>query len=352
MNDFKFTIIVPCFNVEKYIDECMKSILDQSFGYQNLQIILVDDASVDNTRDKLIYYEKMYPDNITVICCDKNGHQGTARNIGLEYAIGEYVSFVDADDVISLDMYKILDKIARETDSDMIKFIYTTKKSEIKIADNYNVDYYDLSDKELRRSLLFDQNILNESCTMKVYKRELLEKSDVRFAEGVSYEEPLFTYPLNFYANSISVSDIPLYYYRFNVDGTTVKHMKQIQSILEHMGVQLETYEFMKQTVFYDDFKDEIDLYFLQSFFVEGFYFLKNRGLFMPVEYFRFCVEKVLEEVPTYKENKYWENFAVSEIGVLFELLEGSYLMSNRELQKNIKEITGKLQMFSRDTVI
>ena len=346
MQKFKFSIIVPCYNVEKYIDECMESILKQNFGLQRLQIILVDDASTDNTKEKLVYYAEKYMDNIIAVFCDKNGRQGTARNIGMEYADGEYISFIDADDVVSLNMYNILNKVAEKLEPDMIKFMYTAKKSEIEVYQECSFEYYNLSDTKLRRKLLFDQNILNESCTMKVYKKELIEKSGALFAEKVSYEEPLFTYPLNFYADSIAVSKMPLYYYRFNQDGTTIKQMKRLQSIVDHMAVQLETYETMCKTKFYKIYKDEIDLYFIQSFFVENFYFLKNRGLTMPVEYFRYCVKVLKNKIPNYKYNSYWSNYMKSEISEIFNIFEKSIDLSDKELEKLIINLTNNLTMF------
>ena len=347
MYKFKFSIIVPCYNVEKYIDECMESILKQSLGVERLQIILVDDASTDQTREKLRYYADEYPDNIIVVLCDINGRQGTARNIGMQYAEGEYISFVDADDLISLNMYNILNKVAEKLSPDIIKFKYTAKKIEIKKNQECIFRYYDLRDIELRKKLLFDQNILNESCTMKVYRKSLIDKSGVYFAERVSYEEPLFTYPLNFYANSIAVSDIYLYYYRFNSEGTTVKQMKKLQSIVDHMAVQLETYETMCKTNFYDSYRDEIDLYFIQSFLVENFYFLKNRGLTMPVEYFRYCAEIINNKIPDYRKNRYWSNYMKSEIAIIFHILQESSDLSDTELENRIIEGTRNLKLFT-----
>ena len=137
MYKFKFSIIIPCYNVEKYIDECMESILKQNFGLDKLQIILVDDASTDDTRKKLEYYAETYSENIIAVLCDINGRQGTARNIGMQYAEGEYISFVDADDIISLDMYNILNRVAEKMHPDMIKFKYTAKKTEIEKRQEY-----------------------------------------------------------------------------------------------------------------------------------------------------------------------------------------------------------------------
>lgn len=107
------SIIVPCYQVEKYIRRCVDSIINQSIGFENIELILVDDASTDGTLEILRKYEKMYP-GIIVIECEKNGRQGTARNIGLQYATGKYIGFVDADDWIEPDMYEHMYLIAEE----------------------------------------------------------------------------------------------------------------------------------------------------------------------------------------------------------------------------------------------
>lgn len=81
----KISIIIPCYNVEKYIDRCLESIEKQTIGIETLEIICLDDKSVDGTLDKLHEWEKRYPDNIVVVELPDNGRQGCARNIGLSY---------------------------------------------------------------------------------------------------------------------------------------------------------------------------------------------------------------------------------------------------------------------------
>ena len=83
------SVIVPCYNVEKYVGRCIDSIINQSIGIDNIELILVNDASTDATLDVLSGYEQMYPESIMVINCEQNGKQGTARNIGMMYSTGE-----------------------------------------------------------------------------------------------------------------------------------------------------------------------------------------------------------------------------------------------------------------------
>ena len=102
------SIIVPCYNVEKYIDRCFESLKRQTIGIEQMEIIFVDDASADHTWDRLCEIEKQYPDNVILVHCIDNGRQGKARNIGMAYATSDYVGFVDSDDWVEPDMYEIM----------------------------------------------------------------------------------------------------------------------------------------------------------------------------------------------------------------------------------------------------
>ena len=93
-----FSIIMACYNVEKYIDEAILSIINQTLDFNtNVEIILVDDGSIDSTQEICKKYVFDYPDNIRYFY-KKNGGQASARNLGIKYAKGKYINFLDADD--------------------------------------------------------------------------------------------------------------------------------------------------------------------------------------------------------------------------------------------------------------
>ena len=102
------SVIIPCYNVEKYIDRCLTSLERQTVGMNSLEIICLDDKSADGTLDKLHEWEKKYPDNICIVELPDNGRQGRARNIGLEYATCEWVAFIDSDDWWNLTILRSL----------------------------------------------------------------------------------------------------------------------------------------------------------------------------------------------------------------------------------------------------
>ena len=108
---FLFSVIIPVYNVERFLEECVKSVLEQTF--QNYEIILVDDGSTDNSRYIIEKYALDY-DNFHAIH-KENGGQGVARNLGLELAKGEYIHFIDSDDYIIPETYeKLYDMVTRK----------------------------------------------------------------------------------------------------------------------------------------------------------------------------------------------------------------------------------------------
>ena len=106
----KISVIIPCYNAENVLDNCLESLTAQTIGIENLEIILVNDASTDGTYDRLCQWEQKYPDSIMVINCTENGRQGRARNIGLEYAGADYIGYMDIDDIAEPEMFEELYK--------------------------------------------------------------------------------------------------------------------------------------------------------------------------------------------------------------------------------------------------
>ena len=118
----KISIIVPIYNTEKYLQRCIESLINQT--YQNLEIILVNDGSTDNSEKICAKYKKT--DNRIKVFSKVNGGQSSARNLALENITGDYIGFVDSDDWIALDTYEYLMNIIEKNSAD-IAFIERIK---------------------------------------------------------------------------------------------------------------------------------------------------------------------------------------------------------------------------------
>lgn len=334
MSGEKISVIIPCYNVKDMVSECLDSIVAQTIGLEHLEIILIDDASADETVSVLKKYEEKYPDNIMRVLCEKNGRQGTARNIGLSYATGDFISFVDSDDWIHPDMYKVLVDIMNKNECDVVQFRYmeTKDKPEEMSRAIDNIDYKIVDYSCNRKEKLLNSQILNESCTTKLYRKSLIDCANVRYAEGVAYEEPMFTYPMKFYVNKVAVTETKLYYYRYNEKGTMLSYMNNPSTMVQHLQVQLNVYLTMLQSDFFNEYKDEIDLYFIHSFYAETFYFMAGRGMPMLAVMLRYMAKTVKEYVPDYRNNPYIGLPGVKEEMKSLELIDKLNL-TDKELE-------------------
>ena len=140
--DSLISVIVPIYNVEKYLERCVESIINQT--YKNLEIILVDDGSPDNCPQMCDDYAKK--DSRIKVVHKKNGGLSDARNAGMKVATGEYVSFIDSDDYISLDFYETLLETIVDNDSDIVEC------SVVKFYENGKFDEY--SDDQMIKILI------------------------------------------------------------------------------------------------------------------------------------------------------------------------------------------------------
>ena len=122
----KVSVIIPCFNATKYLPKCFMSLVQQTIGIDQIELIFVDDASTDEdaTWNMLQEFERAYPESIMILKLEENMRQGGARNVALQYATGEYIAFVDADDFVADNFLLETYEKVKESDADIIQFEY------------------------------------------------------------------------------------------------------------------------------------------------------------------------------------------------------------------------------------
>ncbi|MGL5616050.1 MAG: glycosyltransferase [Sarcina sp.] len=206
------SVIVPVYNVEKYIKECIESLLSQNID--NMEIIIVDDGSKDDS----ITIVKEFNDERLTVLHKENGGLSSARNFGLEAAKGEYVCFIDSDDFIKgKDSFKKLYEKAKRENLDILTGKFSWYYSEKNIKEDKRTEPLALkepiSGKEyLKRALKIDAYIAI-ACTQ-FYKREFLNKNSLKFKEGIFHEDEQFTPRALLKAERVNVSLIDFYMYR------------------------------------------------------------------------------------------------------------------------------------------
>lgn len=203
------SVIVPIYNVEKYLDKCIMSIVSQT--YKNLEIILVDDGSLDNCPSICDKWKNL--DNRIIVVHKENGGLSDARNKGLDMATGEYISFIDSDDFISKYFIEVLYKNLINTRSDLIQCSHLKVNSdylnkEKLISTDLHIMVFNT--KNALESLIEEKN-LNQIVWNKLYKKELLQ--EMRFEYDKLNEDDFFSYQIFAKCDKIAYIDLPLYYY-------------------------------------------------------------------------------------------------------------------------------------------
>lgn len=213
----KFSVIVPIYKVEEYLNECVDSVLCQS--YEDFELILVDDGSPDNCGKICDEYEKN--DKRIKVIHKQNGGLVSARQAGIRIAQGDYIVNVDSDDYIDKDMLKNSCEIINSHFPDAIYFSMMNFRGEKRWASDECVaeGFYnqkDIKEKIYPLALLDrDMNKLNYLITVKVVKREILKPIQLSVNPKVSYgEDTACSVPLIANINSLYVSNLPMYNYR------------------------------------------------------------------------------------------------------------------------------------------
>lgn len=206
------TIIIPAYNVENYISECLESIVNQT--YKNLEIIIINDGSTDRTGEIIESYVNKYS-NIKYIYQNNKG-VSNARNLGLSHANGEYIMFIDSDDYIDVDLINNMVKKSKQNDADLVitGHIRVSEDSLIK-KEIINLDEYsdNIYSREEGINLLLRLKIKGYLCD-KLFKKDILIKSGFYLEPNRYIEDwlPVFRYVLN--CNKIVFSNQSFYYYR------------------------------------------------------------------------------------------------------------------------------------------
>lgn len=220
----KVSVIVPIYNVEKYLKKCLDSIINQTL--KEIEIILVNDGSTDGSS--LILEEYKRKDNRIILINKINGGQGSARNEGIKIAKGEYIGFVDSDDWISLDMYEKLYEEAEEN-IDLVVCGRELFNSEYKKIGEIKIENRIISIEDIEEyiidNLLYVQTVV---CCNKLYKKRILKENNILFedVERVGSEDALFNYCYILNSKKVKTIDRGIYKAYERAKSTTREYKK------------------------------------------------------------------------------------------------------------------------------
>lgn len=235
------SVIVPIYNVEKYLKECIDSLVNQTFS--DYEVILVDDGSTDGGSD----IARRCADNYEFIkyFYKENGGQSSARNFGLEKAVGKYVMFVDSDDYIDSDALRVLYEKAEANNLDIVRGKFFNCHEDGKTYENCGSLRIVSTNVVMTGQEYLYTSFLNRAYdvipVVNLIKKEYLEKHNIRFIEGYYFEDHLYTLQLLFCAERVMQTEYAFYFYRHRANSTTtVIDIKKCFDLLAVMQKMLE----------------------------------------------------------------------------------------------------------------
>ena len=207
--DELITVVIPVYNVEKYLNRCIESVINQT--YKNLEIILVDDGATDNCPSICDEYAKK--DSRIKVIHKKNGGLSDARNVAIDVAKGAYIGFVDSDDYIALDMFEKLYNAINEYEADISVCLHYVEKGKALSIEVPPMDEVKVMGRDEAEKLLLEDKFVKNYAWDKLYKATLFE--GVRYPVGRNYEDIATTYLL--FEKADKVCRIPEYLYSYQM---------------------------------------------------------------------------------------------------------------------------------------
>lgn len=239
----EISIIVPIYNVEKYLERCVESILNQTF--EDFEIILVNDGSTDKSGD--ICDRLKFKDYRIKVVHKENGGVSSARNKGLEISNGEFITFIDPDDYIELDALGYIYNLSKDNNAEIgVYKMNTFKIQELKNINKYknNVEEFRIYEgDEIIKEYIYNETFLHSVCN-KIYSRSLISKINLKFICDIRYaEDALFNYNILSNCNRLVYSNLRKYNYCIN-NGSVVNSVTEKR--LDILKAQKQIYFLLK----------------------------------------------------------------------------------------------------------
>lgn len=251
----EISIIVPCFNNEKYIKRCLDSIVNQTL--KDIDIIVVDDGSTDRSAEIV----KNIDDNRIRLFTKKNEGIASARNFGLSKVESEYFGFLDSDDYCEPETFETLINEIKKNNSDLVvcnflwEFEGASNKNYMQIEGPYKPG------KEMMTGLF-------ATLWNKVYKTSFIRSLDYRFVDGYRYEDASFLYKMCPYVNNISFIDKPFFHYTQRKGSITRTYNEKVKDMVFIFN---DLYDYYMKHNLLNDYKDELEYIFIRFFLGNSF---------------------------------------------------------------------------------
>ena len=231
------SIIIPVYNVEDYILDCLESVASQIYN-KDVECILIDDGSKDKSVEIIQSFINSYKGPIAFVLHvqEKNRGQAAARNVGLAFALGEYVYFMDSDDVIEpFCLECFIFALKQYPHVDIIQGGMITLDGRLVMSTKSYPDYVD--DRLWIKQKFLLPGGINPAPWNRLMRKQLLDDYNIRFHEGIKYEDVPFTYSIGQHAESIAFVKQSTYRYRIHREGSTISTVSDMEAITYRLSV-------------------------------------------------------------------------------------------------------------------
>lgn len=312
---YKVSIIIPVYNGEKYLIKCLNNVVEQTL--RDIQIIVIDDGSTDNSLNIIKKYSKKYP-NIQYQT-KKNEGQAVARNIGIEMAEGEFITFIDSDDYVEKDMLEKMYNNAIENNADIVVCDYVEELANKRV---YKKSLY-MPEEDLQKNYIIS---VAGPCS-KIIRTKIFKENNLKFLENNIYEDLAVIPILAIYANKITYCEEPLYHYVIRENSTMQqqKYNKKIESIFNVMDELTSKFKG-------NGFEEELEFLYINHLLYAGIgRFIKYSNTEKQTERIRNIIKK---KYPKWENNKYYR-----QKGLVYKATCKIFYRNNKLLMEIYKKL-------------
>lgn len=308
------SVIVLAYNGEKYIRQCLDSVVNQTIGMENIELIIIDDVSTDSTVEILKEYEQKYSENICLILREVNSQKAgeVNRNLGVEYAQGEYIMFLDQDDWYEPNALEILqDFMEKDSELDYIEYKFRRVSEDGKPMygkryQNNEFYVYEISDETVRTECAKSGVLPGASFAWtKIYRKSFLIENNIKHndgAEKTGFSDNFFSGMVVMYCRKIGKLQTPLYNYR-NYHGS-YSHDGAIKTQFERCKSGIVFWDECERRGILERNYDMAEYLFSRTFLLKTFWKFLMEFESIPYDILVFIQKEMKERCPGYKENE------------------------------------------------
>lgn len=289
----KVSVVIPVYNVEDYVEKCLDSVVNQTLD--DIEIIVVNDGSTDSSKEKINKYLEKYPNKIKYLE-KENGGLSSARNFGMPHATGKYIAFLDSDDYIEKDAYEKMYNLAEKENADMVDcdFIweYPNKNKMDKVKE------YNSKEEMIEKGRVAAWN--------KLIRRDIIERENLKFPEGLRYEDVDFFYKLVPYIEKVVFSREPYIHYvqrQTSITNTQNSRTEEIFIVLDNV------INYYKEKNLFEKYKTQIEYIYTKFLLCSS---LKRMCKIKEKSQRKHALEKTWENLnnkfPNWRKNKILKN--------------------------------------------